>query len=231
MKILIVDDHALVRSGLKEALGELCGEPPEYVEAENADQVRGIIASRVRLDLVLLDLYLPGAEGFDLVSEVCANDQGVPVVVLSASESVEDMNKARDCGASGYLTKSTAFSLMRQALRLVLAGGVYIPPDVLKTSAIETPSTAAPEPAGAATNRLPNAETNSGPQQLVKLTPRQLEVLALMCKGCSNKVIARQLELSEFTVKAHVAAIFRALDVSSRMEAALVARQEGFPPG
>jgi DNA-binding NarL/FixJ family response regulator len=217
----------LVRAGLKEALTELCTDRPDCLEAEDAEQVRGIMSARVQLDLILLDLFMPGSDGFELVSEVCANTDAVPVVVVSASESVSDMNKALDCGASGFVSKTTAPEVMLHALRLVLAGGVYVPP----AARIGATSDAADPPAAARVafaTGAPEPDTPAAsPSPMEQLTPRQRQVLVLMCAGRSNKMIARDLGLSEFTVKAHVAAILRTLDVSNRLEAANMARKLG----
>lgn len=230
MRILVVDDHPLVRAGLKEAVAALCSDRPDCIEAEDAAQVRGIMASGIHLDLILLDLFIPGVDGFDLISEVCADERGIPIVVLSASESVAAMSKALDCGASGYVPKSTPPELMLQALRLVLSGDVYVPSAVLRVGEAEQPNLDSAQLPPRDGRWEPPTEITGASSPIAQLTPRQREVLAFICKGRSNKMIARDLGLSEFTVKAHVAAIFRALGVSNRIEAATVARNQGFPP-
>ncbi|MCF7976702.1 MAG: response regulator transcription factor [Chromatiaceae bacterium] len=240
MRILVADDHALIRIGLIDALGQLCDLQLEFIEAEDADQVAGVLSSGIHLDLILLDLFMPGAEGFELLSDLCARLDGVPVVILSASESEADIRKAIDCGASGYVPKSTPASLMLQALRLILAGGVYFPaelirhpqdsaglPQTLPRTLPESVATTRDSAAAVANDELIDAEQRAAD---ITLTARQLEVLALVAKGRSNKKIARELGLSEFTVKAHLAAILRALGVSNRIEASVVARSRGLVP-
>ncbi|MCF8004716.1 MAG: response regulator transcription factor [Chromatiaceae bacterium] len=240
MRILVADDHALIRIGLIDALGQLCDLQLEFIEAEDADQVAGVLSSGIHLDLILLDLFMPGAEGFELLSDLCARLDGVPVVILSASESEADIRKAIDCGASGYVPKSTPASLMLQALRLILAGGVYFPaelirhpqdsaglPQTLPRTLPESVATTRDSAAAVANDEFIDAEQRAAD---ITLTARQLEVLALVAKGRSNKKIARELGLSEFTVKAHLAAILRALGVSNRIEASVVARSRGLVP-
>jgi DNA-binding NarL/FixJ family response regulator len=223
-------------------LRHLCPETPVCIEAEDADQVLGVMGSGIGLELILLDLSMPGADGFELLSELCSHPSGVPVVVLSANESVETMRKALDCGASGYVPKTTPQSVMLQALKLVLAGGVYVPAALLSSNPDEQISERAVQEAtggardasghaakGPETPSIPISPAEPVPQLPPQLTPRQRQVLLLICQGRSNKMIARDLGLSEFTVKAHVVAILRALDVSNRIEAAAKARDLGFP--
>lgn len=214
---------------MKEALSHLCVDAPECLEAEDAEQVRGVMDSGLNLDLILLDLFMPGSNGFELLSELCSDPRGVPVIVLSASESVEHMRKAFDCGASGYVCKSTPHSVMLQALRLVLAGGVYAPTALLDTTIAKQnagPTLEEPNSEGLEVKVSQAALALQNP--IDQLTPRQREVLTRICEGRSNKMIARELGLSEFTVKAHVVAILRVLGVSNRIEAATMARNLGF---
>jgi DNA-binding NarL/FixJ family response regulator len=235
MNILVADDHGIVRLGLIEALKQLCDAEHRFIEAEDADQVLGAIASGVHLDLILLDLFMPGAVGFELLSRVCELGQGTPVVVMSASDSVADVRKAIDCGASGFIPKSTPQDLTLNALRLVLAGGVYVPTALVRATNVNAGSEFDEPTAHVRTAQLSRDEKGpvaslSGEEDagLTQLTARQREVLALMSRGLSNKRIARALGLSEFTVKAHVAAILRVLGVANRVEAAAQARRLGF---
>lgn len=237
MNILVADDHTIVRVGLIDSLQQLRAVDHRFFEAEDADQVLGVLASGAHLDLILLDLFMPGMDGFDLLSRVCAAVDNTPVVVLSASESSADMRKALDCGASGFIPKSTTEDLMLTALRLVLAGGVYVPAQLIKGPALEPTEERSLLPDDAALARMDGADHGvSGPisgaateenVRLQLMTPRQREVLMLICEGRSNKQIARTLNVSEFTVKAHVAAILRVLGVANRIEAAVLARHLG----
>lgn len=211
-------------------MSHLCNDTPECIEAEDADQVLGVMNSGIHLDLILLDLFMPGSNGLDLLRELCSHPAGVPVVVLSALESAETMREALDSGASGYVSKTTPHSVMLQALRLVLAGGVYVPAALLAAKANEHESQWSQAESGAprSDRRAPEAPVEQI-DGLEQLTPRQREVLARICQGQSNKMIARELGFSEFTVKAHVVAILRTLGVSNRIEAASMARKLGFP--
>jgi DNA-binding NarL/FixJ family response regulator len=211
LKTLVADDHALLRTGLIEALSRLDSEPTAY-EASDAEQVMHVLSAHPDLDLILLDLFMPGANGFELLSRVCGAAAGAPVVVVSASDDTAHMRKALDCGAAGFVPKSTARDVMVSALGLVLAGGIYVPPEL-----VHAPP---PDQGGPAT---------LGPQGgTATLTARQQAVLRLIGQGRSNKQIARDLGLSQNTVKIHVAGVLRALGAANRTEAVMLAREWGF---
>ncbi len=210
--MLVADDHALLRTGLIEALSLLHPAPTVY-EASDAEQVMEILGAHPDLELILLDLFMPGANGFELLSRVCAATSGAPVVVLSASDDASHMRKALDCGAAGFIPKSAAREVMLSALGLVLAGGIYVPPDLLHAPA-------PPEYDGP----LPLGSDEVG----TTLTARQQQVLRLIAQGRSNKQIARDLDLSQNTVKIHVAAVLRALGAANRTQAVTLARERGF---
>lgn len=213
MKVLIADDHALVRAGLIAALVESYRDL-RALEAADAAQVMQRLIETPDLDLVLLDLFMPGADGFRLLSNVCGAAPAVPVVVLSASESAEHMRKALDCGAAGFVPKSANRELMLSALRLVLAGGIYVPAELMQSADWA-------QPAAASAPAQPASEC-------ANLTLRQQEVLCQLGRGLSNKQIARVLGVSENTVKVHVASVLRQLGASNRTEAVLRAQEHGF---
>jgi DNA-binding NarL/FixJ family response regulator len=214
--LLLADDHALVREGLKHSLRPLASDL-EFLEAATAEEVMSLLVRRADLDLALLDLVMPGNAGFDLLTHVCDTRPELPVVMLSGASDPHKMRKALDIGAAGFITKSATAQVMLSALRLVLAGGIYVPPDMLRETA---PSAHEPRAPGGQTVRTPGSV-------LVSLTARQLEVLGCICQGHSNKHIARELDMAGNTVKTHVAAIFRTLGVDNRTQAALVARELG----
>jgi DNA-binding NarL/FixJ family response regulator len=197
MKILVCDDHALFREGLELVLGQL-DPAAELVSVGDGESALARVAADDALELVLLDLGLPGMGGFAALDALRRDHPSVPVVVLSASESPADVRSALDRGASGFIPKSTRGSVLLSALRLVLSGGVYVPPLVMEG--------AAAEPA-----RDPRAA----------LTGRQLEVLRLLARGLTNREIAEVLKIAEGTVKTHVMHIYEALDVTNRTEAAM----------
>src|SRR5215470_888721 len=214
MKILVVDDHPLILEALRHVLKQLEA-VVDVLDAPTADAGRRLSAEHPDLDLLMLDLTLPGANGFDLLQEFRQQYPALPVVVLSASERPEDVVRALDLGAMGYIPKTSSKELMLQALRLVFSGGIYVPP-----AAIARQIEGGPKPA----SRSPGAPLD--PQDL-GLTDRQIEVLALVLQGLPNKLICRQLNLSEGTVKIHVAAILRALNVHNRTQAVIEASRLG----
>lgn len=215
MKILIADDHALVREGLKTVLQQFAPDT-RVLEAGDGAELLHQLAAHTPVDIALLDLYMPGGDGFDLVGRVCDRYPAMPVIVLSASDRPADMRKALDRGASGFIPKSTSQDVMLSAIKLVLSGGVYIPPDLLKGDSEVREQFA---PLG------PNQPLPDG--SLNHLTERQRQVLGLLAKGKQNKLIARELGLSEHTVKIHVTAILKALGVANRTQAVLAAQRLG----
>ncbi len=196
--------------GMKNLLKEL-GNDLEAIEAEDFDSAQEAIDDSGDLDLVILDVNIPGFESGDAVSEVCQRVPDTPIVVTSASDEFADVQKAIDQGAVGFMLKSTRPEIMLNALRLVLAGGVYIPASVVRRAG-----------SGLRESRQRSYEALRG-DQTSGLTPRQLDVLGLLALGKSNKDIARELELAEGTVKVHISAIFKALNVSNRTEAVIKA--------
>ncbi len=216
MKILVVDDHPLILEALQHVLRALDGGATIH-DARTAEDGRRLVAEHPDARLLILDLSLPGADGFSLLHELRTAYPSIPVVVLSASDQREDIMRAIDLGAMGYIPKSSSNLVMLQALRLVLSGGVYLPSVAL----------ALREASG--TELLRAAEggaTRTTPREL-GLTARQAQVLALILQGKPNKVICRELGLAEGTVKIHVAAILRALNVSTRTQAVIEASRLG----
>lgn len=215
MKILIVDDHPLIRSALKYVLCELATDVSLF-EAEDCAQGMALARSEPDLDLILLDLELPDIRGFDALRKLRAHFPAIPVVVLSANESGDAVVGALDGGAMGFIPKSSSNRVMLSALRLVLSGGVYVPPQALAPSESAMPAWAAIE----------SGQSSKNPAE-VGLTERQAEVLSLMVQGKPNKLICRELKLAEGTVKIHVTAILKALNVSNRTQAVIEAGRLG----
>lgn len=207
MKILVVDDHTLIREALRNVLVELDAECEVFEAPDGATALR-LAGEKPGLDLVLLDLNLPDMDGFAVLSEVRQRYPATGVVVLSGVKDQKSVTDAIELGAVGYIPKSTPHEVMVSALRLVCAGGVYLPPEALA--------------GGCAASR------SSGE---LGLTERESEVLALMLQGKSNKHICRELGLAEATVKNHVTAILKALKVTNRTEAVIAAGRLGWKPG
>lgn len=203
MKVLIADDHALVRAGLRAQLLQL---DPKAEVLEAGDWTATLAtAADPSLDLALVDLRMPGGKAEQSLTQLLRECPGLPVVVVSASDDPSDMRTALSNGAMGYLTKSEPTSVVLAALRLVLEGGVYVPPALAGVKPrVEVATAAVPE-----------------------LTERQRDVLRWVIEGKSNQEIAILLEVSRATVKMHLAAIFRALDVTNRTQAAVVAQRLG----
>ena len=210
MRILLADDHPLFREGVKPVLEKL-DDDVELVEATDHPSAFAAMHRVANLsggvDLALLDLYMPGMDGMEGVIRFRAAFPDVPVVVLSASEQAEDIQQLLAAGALVYITKSSSSDVIHGALRLVIAGGVYVPPKLLDHHG-SSPA-------------LPGSLRTSA------LTTRQIDVLQELAKGLSNKQIAKALDVTEGTVKIHLAAVFRNLKVNNRTEAVLVAQKMG----
>lgn len=220
MKVLIADDHRLIIEGVKMKLAEL--DPGiETVVAMNLDELdRSVSAHADTLDLALVDITMPGTQGHLHVARLREQAPSLPVIVLSGSEDVELMRALMDLGVLGFIPKAYSPEVMLSAIRLVLAGGIYIPPLLLANAQAQGwQPTAAPAPTPAANP----ARSLDGLRKL--LTERQIDVMRLLSQGKPNKLIARELGISEGTVKIHLAAIFRALNVRNRVEAVVASRK------
>lgn len=237
MKVLLVDDHPLVLSALQQVIQRV-GNDTTVVGADSAAAARAALAAADDFDLVLLDLSLGDADGFDVLVEFRSTYPAVPVVVVSASDRASDVIRAIDSGAMGYVPKRSSHGELHEALRMVMTGSMYVPPSMLGldfSRRVEMPERDpnAPPPEFATTmgeaplGPAARAEPHQKVPKLedVGLTPRQAEVLSLLLQGLPNKLIARQLNLSVETVKDHVAAVLRALGVSSRTQAVLAVSQ------
>lgn len=210
--VIIADDHPLARESLSQLVRKAIP-GAQITEAANADEFRRLLdAGAGTTDLVLLDLVMPGAARFELLEYACDAFPDLKVLVLSASESPYHKRKALDIGASGYVTKTEPRSAIEEAIRMVAGGGIYVPREFQN-----------PDSAPLANRGPPDARD---PLQ-VSITPRQREVLALVAQGKSNKAVARDLDLTENTVKIHVAAVLKALGVRNRTEAVMAARRLG----
>ena len=229
MKVLLVDDHPLILSALQTVIEGL-GDDVAVVGAGSARAARQTLqGGDGEFDLVLLDLALGDADGFELLGELREAYPALPVVVVSASDRASDVIRSIDLGAMGFVPKRASNDTLREALRLVMSGGIYVPPMSLGT---DVPSPAASDQGGTPTvmHAVGQAAAVAGYQTAAMLaslglTPRQGDVLSLLLQGKPNKVIARELSLSVETVKDHVAAVLRALGVNSRTQAVLAVAQ------
>ncbi len=203
MKILIVDDHALFRDGLCYVLNALEADIT-ILEASDFECALKHTQDNNNIDLVLLDLNLPGKDGFTVLDSLTERYPALPIIILSASNQMVDIQRALDAGAMGYIPKDTTSAVMLNAIRLVLSGGIYIPSNFVQQQ----------------------TQTHKN-KCLTGITPRQMQVLALLTQGLSNKVIAAQLGLAEGTVKMHITSIFKILGVSNRTQAVLASDKLG----
>ena len=202
-RLVIADDHPLFRGALREAVSGLF-EPANIAEAGSFDEVSKLLDAGGEVDLILLDLTMPGVRGFSGLMYLRAQYPSVPVVVVSANDDPAVIRRCMDFGASGFIPKTLDTEGMRAAIMRVLKGGVWTPPDVDLD-------------AGA------DAESTELMGRLATLTPQQVRVLMMLSEGLLNKQIAYELSVSEATVKAHVSAILQKLGVESRTQAVIAA--------
>ena len=213
MKFLVIDDHALIREAMLGVLRELNADAT-ILEAGTYRAACDLIEHNPDIGLVLLDLHLPDRHGHEVLAELRERYPAMAVVMLSAFNDRDNVIASLNGGALGFIPKTESRDVLLGALRLILAGGKYIPPDILGPA----PNASQPAPAAVAATA-----PERRPPAALGLTERQLEVLSLMMQGKSNKLICRALNLAEPTVKNHVSAILKALNVSNRTEAVLAA--------
>jgi two-component system, NarL family, nitrate/nitrite response regulator NarL len=214
-KLLICDDHPPIRAAVSYIAKEL-NQDINVVEAGNGAEALALLEAHPDVEIVLLDLYLPGMSGFDLLSQFKLRFPSLPVVVLSSDESRASVIDALERGATGYICKSSPTDLLAKFLEHALKGNIALPTALA--------GSAQPNEAGAGPD--PQQEIAS-----LGLSPRQIDVLACLLRGMSNKQICRELALAEGTVKNHTISIFRALNVSSRAQAVIEASRRGLPLG
>ncbi len=200
-RILIADDHPLVLGALRQALAGTIADA-EIFEAADLDSLSAALEANPDMDLVLLDLSMPGVRGFSGLMYLRAQHASVPVIVLSANEDRAVMRHCLDFGAAGYIPKSVDVETMREAVRIVLEGGRWAPPDLDLSLA---------------------DDSSASVRRLSSLTPQQVRVLMMLSEGLLNKQIAYELSVSEATIKAHVSAILQKLGVESRTQAVIAA--------
>lgn len=210
--ILIADDHPLFRSALQQALTLGLGPEVRLVEAASIGELEACLAEKGDWDLVLLDLNMPGAYGFSGLVLLRGQYPQIPVVMISAQEEAAVVARAREFGASGFIPKSSPLETLQQAVRQVLDGDAWWPPQSSAAASV-------------------SAEAKAASAGLASLTPQQFRVLTMVCDGLLNKQIAFELNVSEATIKAHVTAIFRKLGVRTRTQAALLLQQMESIPG
>jgi DNA-binding NarL/FixJ family response regulator len=228
MKVLLIDDHPLILSALQSVIQGV-GDDVTVVGAGSARAARETLKTDSDFDLVLLDLALGDADGFDVLVEFRAKYPALPVVVLSASDRSSDVIRSIDLGAMGFVPKRASNESLFEALRMVMSGGIYVPPMTMGSDRRAEPPPEGDTVPGVLRVVRENAQGSpfqtQAPLASFGLTPRQTDVLMLLLQGKPNKLIARDLNLSVETVKDHVAAVLRTLNVSSRTQAVLAVSQ------
>ena len=202
-RLVIADDHPLFRGALREAVTGLF-ERIDIAEAGTFNEVAELLERGSDVDLVLLDLTMPGVRGFSGLMYLRAQYPSVPVIVISANDDPAAIRRCMEFGASGFIPKTLGVEAMRKAISRILSGGVWTPPDVDLSAGSDT-------------------ETAELMARMATLTPQQVRVLMMLSEGLLNKQIAYQLSVSEATVKAHVSAILQKLGVESRTQAVIAA--------
>lgn len=200
--IVIADDHPLFRDALRQAVASIM--PAQIDEAGTFEELTALLEQEADVDLILLDLSMPGISGFSGLIYLRAQYSAIPVVVVSASDDVATIRRSMDFGASGFIPKRLGVDALRTAILKVIEGDIWIPPDVDLSAAADPEMT-----------RLRD--------RLVTLTPQQVRVLMMLSEGLLNKQIAYELGVSEATIKAHVSAILQKLGVESRTQAVIAA--------
>lgn len=203
MKIILADDHVFFRDGFSLLLGQMQSDAV-VIQAGTLDEALERVRLNPDADLLLLDLNMPGMNGEQGLTRIFDEFPALPVVIMSGVDDRSHIERFLAAGASGFIPKMSTSQVMLSAIKLVLAGGIYVPPQMLLPQKGEMPA-----------------------QGTCHLTKRQLGVLNLLVQGYSNKLICRELGMSEGTVKAHIAAILRTLDVNNRTEASAAARRFG----
>lgn len=230
MKVLLIDDHPLILMALRSVI-QARGDAITVVDVDGGAAAHAALARDPDFDLVFLDLALADCDGFELLEQLRAAYPAVPVVVISATDRTSDVIRAIDAGAMGFVPKRATQAGLHEALETVMQGGIYLPEPMMAllghprapAGAVE-PDT---QPGVMFLQEHPEPEPHQrvGSLERLGLTPRQKDVLALLLQGKPNKLIARELNLSVETVKDHVAAVLRALNVNSRTQAVLAVGQ------
>jgi DNA-binding NarL/FixJ family response regulator len=207
MRALLVDDHMLFSQGLRFLLEDL----DPSLQCDSATSIAEAVTTPGPYDLILLDYRLPDSQGAKGLQRVLTAHPDSPVMMLSGDSQPELVNELVDLGAAGFVSKSADTDTLLGALRTMLAGGVYLPPQAVAL-------------------RVPQAQQAAATSAMATLSSRQRDCLLKLAQGKSNKTIARELDLADSTVKTHIAAVFAALDVSSRAEAVFKAASMGLLP-
>jgi DNA-binding NarL/FixJ family response regulator len=203
---IVADDHPLFREALIHAVRN-CIPDARIIEADSLDTLQAVVEANPEADLLLLDLNMPGVNGFSALAWIRSNHESLPTVIVSAADDPAVIRRSIQHGASGFIPKSSAIGKLEEGIRAVLDGEVWIPDDI-----------------DLADDRLDSKEARIA-AALSSLTPHQFRVLMMLGEGLLNKQIAFQLGVSEATIKAHMTAILRKMKVNNRTQAVLAVQQ------
>lgn len=218
MRILVADDHELFLKGLELVLQSLNKEM-ELSFAKNYTEIFDILEKDKNFDLILTDLAMPGAKWMDAIAKIHQQVPDTPIIILSAVFDKEIVQKTIEIGVSGYIPKTSSNAVILSAVNLVMSGGVYIPAELLNNKELSNEFDAL--------KQVENQKETPPEEKDKVLTPRQVDVVKCIARGCSNKQIAYELGLSEGTVKLHVTAILKLLNVYNRTGAVMEATRLG----
>ena len=204
IEIIIADDHMMIREGLKQLL-ELDGTMKVIAEAHDGEECLNLLNKKIHPDILLLDINMPKKNGIEVLEYIKQNKIPVKVLILTVHNEVEYLLKAVDIGIDGYLLKDSSYDELKEAIDVIISGNTYIQPSLLP----------------ALNESMEDYALDK--EKIEWLTKRELAVLRLISKGCSNKKISDELTISERTVKNHISHIFRKIDVEDRTQAAVFA--------
>ena len=204
IEIIIADDHMMIREGLKQLL-ELDGTMKVIAEANDREECLNLLNKKIHPDILLLDINMPKKNGIEVLEYIKQNKIPVKVLILTVHNEVEYLLKAVDIGIDGYLLKDSSYDELKEAIDVIISGNTYIQPSLLP----------------ALNESMEDYALDK--EKIEWLTKRELDVLRLISKGCSNKKISDELTISERTVKNHISHIFRKIDVQDRTQAAVFA--------
>jgi len=228
MKILIADDHELFLKGLEFILQETI-QNPEIQKANSYTEIFAILNQKQNFDLIITDLAMPGANWLEAIKKIHQQQTETPIIIISAVFDKEILQQTLDIGVSGYIPKTAPNNLITSAINLVLAGGIYIPHELLySTNKTDSKSTEDKERTSSL-KTLENITTNN--KNTPKgLTARQIDIVKCIAEGLSNKQIAYKLNLTEGTIKVHITIILKLLNVKNRTSAVIEAAKRGYIP-
>lgn len=223
MKILIADDHELFLKGLEFILKEQI-EKPNIVTAQSYTEIFSILNQYTDFDLVITDLAMPGANWLAAIKTIHSKMPETPIIIISAVFDKEILQQTLDIGVSGYIPKTAPNNLLKSAIGLVLAGGVYIPHELLYSS----PNNSEQQTESSSALKTLEKTTSLAENTIKGLTERQIDIVKCIAEGMSNKQIAYKLHLTEGTVKVHITIILKALNVKNRTSAVIEAAKRGY---